>query len=254
MSQEATIIWVQGEGLLASTTLVTGDANTSVGATAPAEVTDYTLESGADASTHVILKPETLTLEFVQTEKPLPSADPEMRIVQGDLTVRKSSYEPAPYILLVQGIGDLIQEGAAALGLTDPPGQMKVWHYVRTSDEARIARFHDTLIDMRNSKDLMTVTVGGRSYTNYVITDVGMSQSGPEEYATFVVQMRRVNQAPPAAGAEFGIGLPTPADLALAAAKEAAQALLNAEDPSVEKIKSQSVDANKSILAGALGL
>jgi hypothetical protein len=186
-----------------------------------------------------------MTLELVQTETPLPSTDKEFSQQLATLDVRQSQFSPGGFLALTEGVGDLIDAGLGALGVNKSDGtKLQVWVYRRGSDATRIAEMHDLLLSARKEKALLVIDVGGRTYSDYAITDVGFRQQGPEEKGAFTLSLRHIRKAPSTSNdPALGLSLPSPGEIALAAAKAAVKAGLSQTPADIEQIKSKSLDA-----------
>lgn len=231
--------------------LIFADANTSIAAGTDAEVTSYMLEDGSDASDHIKLSPPTLSLELVQSNKPTPSfeQDSSTRYISlGTMAqtetefdgTRQSQFQAKGFLFLTQQAGALLSAAADLVGFGGGGDSIKynVWRLNDKFD--RIVKLYDVLLEAQAAKTLFIVTAGNKTYFDYALTSLSYARTGPDQFATFQLSMKKVRKAPPAS---LALGsLPDPNELLLKAAAAAKRALLKREKGSAEAIKKKHFD------------
>jgi len=184
-------------------------------ATDEIELTQYPIETGGFISDHAITKPRTLELTLVQTETPLVA--PGFRAQSVDLSVPtrptatqqgRADVPQAKVQLTLQGLGNAV---VSALGggpakeirwtgqKTDSPVEVKQFRVSvlqADSEVARVNEFHDALLDLQETTELLTITVKGQVWTDMVLTSVRRTdpqgKAGCAQFGIMLQQIRTV--------------------------------------------------------------
>jgi hypothetical protein len=141
-----------------------------------AEVTEHSVESGAKISDHVVINPETLSLELVVTQTPVTEVS-GMGRSNLELNVRPSQFVPGGFLALSSGV-----RAAVSSLLTKEKQPVAVNTLQATGgDKDRIADAHDQLIRILSNALPVTVNFKGRIYSDYLLTRVTLT-SNPGEF------------------------------------------------------------------------
>ncbi len=148
------------------------DATLKEGSSSPSEVTKHPVENGADIGDHVILRPETLTIDGVISETPF-SVQGQ---VAGVATTVASSVGQGLGGALGGAVGSLVATKTLA-GILKPPGAVKLTDQDGKSvsrDSADNGRIRDALNEfslIRSEKNPVTIITGLRQYKNFILTN-----------------------------------------------------------------------------------
>ena len=226
--------WEDGSG---ATQVLNVDVVMSLSDKRSAKLTDYVVETGSVITDHVVIQPETLSMDLIVTQTPLrgpgmtlqklgiESTSQQLAPQQYPLNVPPSRFQPGGFLLLSQGLRTVITAGANALlgavGLAAPDGSRMTGSVVRlvstsanpTTLQAdakvdRVVAVHDQLVSIMEGKLLVTVSFKGKLYVDYLITDIDLShQAGAFGRGSFKVQARAFRTVTGVAAQ-----LPSPAD------------------------------------------
>jgi hypothetical protein len=217
-----------------------------------AKVTDHVVETGVVISDHVVIQPESLSMELLVTQTPFTGTQvsigidaPSSKLVSKNypLDVRPSEFVPGGFFLLTQGVQAVVASVAnALLGAAGAGTQMKGSERQETSakltaqviqgDNAdRVADVHDKLIEILNGAMPVTVSFKGRLYVDYLLEEVELTHAaGKFGAGTFKVKARALNTVDAATAA-----LPDPADFRAKAAVPKGNKPSTTPDPDPKK-------------------
>lgn len=182
-------------------------------ATDEIELTQYPVEDGSFINDHAIVKPRMLELTLVQTETPI-YTQPGFKVQSADLDFAqrpsatqqgRADVPQAKVQLTLQGLGNAV---VSALGggpakeikwqgsKTNGALEVKQFHVtVLQADQevARVNEFHDALLSLQETTELLTVTVKGQVWTDMVLVSVKRTDpQGKAGCATFAVALQQV--------------------------------------------------------------
>lgn len=185
-----------------------------------AKLTDHVVETGSVITDHVVIQPESLSMDLVVSQTPITvgegrslqqlSIDSTAQALSAKvypLAVRDSEFQPGGFLLLSQGLRTVVTGaantllGAVGLGagadkLTGSDVQLpqttsQARTLQATSATDRVTSVHDQLIAIMNGKLLVTVSFKGRLYIDYLLTEIELShQAGKFGQGSFKVQAR----------------------------------------------------------------
>lgn len=155
-----------------------------------ATLTDHSVETGAVITDHVVVHPETLTLELAVTQTPVfvRKGEQGFQLANMSLDVRPSQFVPGGFLALTSGVRSAVTSllGAAVEG---GPVATKVLQATQPVD--RVNDVHDHLIRILQGALPVTVNFKGRIYEDYLLTRVTLT-SNPGEFGMgrFSVDLR----------------------------------------------------------------
>lgn len=200
-----------------------------------AKMTDHVVEDGSVITDHVVVMPESISLDLTVTQTPIGPAG----MVKGPISiswetndlvrasyplkVEPSRFVPGGFLALSSPLRSAVTEAGNALlrtvGLGGPAspngyaghalqkgvksGQAQVHQVIEQGD--LVSRAHDKLVGILDRKLPVSVSFKGRLYLNYILTEVTLTQAAG--CGRFHVEARalRVVQGTP-------VQLPNPAD------------------------------------------
>lgn len=196
-----------------------------------AKLTDHVVETGAVITDHVVIQPESLSLDLVVTQTPI-NADADFAPAAIDINsssqtlkgathrikVQPNAFVPGGFLLLSQGVRTAVTSLLGAVTGADSNMQGSKVEIATTSGRVsvlqasapvdRVVRVHDQLIEIMNNVLLVTVSFKGRLYVDYLLTEVELSeQAGKAGMASFKVQARAFRTV-----TGTSVNLPDPAD------------------------------------------
>jgi hypothetical protein len=191
------------------------DMLSEASATDDIELTQYPVETGSFISDHAIVKPRTLELTLVQTETPIAGAGFRTQSVDLSSSARPAATQQgradvpqAKVQLTLQGLGAAV---VGALGggppkeirwtgqKTDAPAEVKQFRVSvlqADQDVARVNEFHDALLSLQETTELLTITVKGQIWTDMILVSVKRTdpqgQAGCARFGCSLQQIRTV--------------------------------------------------------------
>lgn len=173
-----------------------------------AKLTDHVVENGSVITDHVVIQPESLSLELVVSQTPisgdvlspfvnatvnLTSSAQKLGVKQIPIDVRPSQFQPGGFLFLSSGLRSLVSNlpvvGALVGGGADTPTSMQGSFtdvqntgfsvQVRQAEVVanRVLDVHDQLIGILDGALLVTVSFKGRLFPDYLLTEVELTQS-----------------------------------------------------------------------------
>lgn len=173
-----------------------------------ATLTNHAVETGSVITDHVVVMPETISLELVVTQTPVADAPGFARApvsfettsqtlspADVPIQVRKSEFKPGGFLLLSTGgraaVGALTALAFGAAGGTNKMKGSKIGTktasgkatvlQIQGSARDRVADVHDQLIRILSGALLVSINFKGRIYEDYLLTRVTLS-SNPGEF------------------------------------------------------------------------
>lgn len=211
-----------------------------------ATLTDHSVETGAVITDHVVINPETLTLELAVTQTPVfvRRGEKGFQLANLPLDVRPSQFVPGGFLALTSGVRSAVTSllGGVAEGA---PTATKVLQATQTVD--RVNDTHDQLIRILQSALPVTVNFKGRIYVDYLLTRVTLS-SNPGEFGMgrFSVDLRAFRTVTGEV-----VELPDPADFRVLPKASKGNKAAKTPDPDPSKLKSLAASA-ADLLGGGL--
>ena len=157
---------------------LTADVVTAFTCSCDGEVTNHPIETGSDISDHVIIHPETVSVEFAQSEQPL-ARDAELEWKKASIQVRESEFEPDGLLMLTMAAGKALAAVGSALGLGGG-AELQIWTLTAKQDRDRVNEVFDTLVDVWRGAKTVTITSKGRTLDGYIITSAKLTRSNKE--------------------------------------------------------------------------
>ncbi len=163
-----------------------------------AKLTDHVVENGSVITDHVVIMPESLALELVVSQTPikadgfapaplsLTSSGQKLTAANYTLDVRPSQFQPGGFLFLSAGlrsvVGNLLSGGAAAPSMTgsaveETQSSFSVQTLQAVAPGDRVIAVHDSLIEILDKALLVTVSFKGRLFTDYLLTEVELTQA-----------------------------------------------------------------------------
>lgn len=217
-----------------------------------AKLTDHVVETGVVITDHVVIQPESLSMELLVTQTPftgtktsVPVDAPAsaLKAKSYPLDVRPSEFVPGGFFLLTQGLQTVAASAANALLGAAGAGQQMQGHertdvttkltaqVVQGDDADRVADVHDKLVEILNGAMPVTVSFKGRLYVGYLLEEVELTHAaGKFGAGTFKVKARALNTVDAATAA-----LPNPADFRAKAAVAKGNKPSKTPDPDPKK-------------------
>jgi Dit-like tail protein len=228
-----------------------------------ATLTDHSVETGSVITDHVVIMPETVSLELVVSQTPIDDAaegmaradisftttDQALEATDVPIKVRQSEFKPGGFLLLSTGVRiaatALVSTilGAATGGTNVARGSKTTRRAVsgranvlQSSGGARdrVADVHDNLIRILQGALLVSVNFRGRIYEDYLLTRVTLS-ANPGEFGMgrFSVDARAFRTV-----TGVTVALPDPADFRALPKANSGSKPAKTPDPDPTKLKS----------------
>jgi hypothetical protein len=171
-----------------------------------AEITDHPIESGAVVSDHVIHKPDTLTLQLLQTQTPIEDGA-ELSSTKVKLDVRENQFEAGGLLALSRAVGAAISAIGSLFGFGGSPG-VEVYVLTAATELDRIVDLHTKLIEAKQKARSIQVSFLGYSWEGMLITNVKYMRSNKDQAGRFTLELRQIRTVSTAS-----TKLPNPQDL-----------------------------------------
>lgn len=184
-----------------------------------AKLTDHVVEDGSVITDHVVIMPESLTLELVVSQTPikaegfapapvnLNASAQKLDIKQYPIDVRPSQFQPGGFLFLSSGLRSLVSNvpllgallGGGSKSVSSMQGSaanvaassFSVQTLQATTPADRVIAVHDQLIDILDNVLLVTVSFKGRLFVDYLLTEVELQQTaGKAGIGKFRVEAR----------------------------------------------------------------
>jgi hypothetical protein len=225
---ESLFSWQDASG---NTSTLDVDVVMTANDTREAKLTDHVVETGAVITDHVVIQPESLSLDLVVTQTPM-TAGNGFTMTSGEISapgqklkaqthpikVQPSAFQPGGFLLLSTGLRGAISSLLGAAGgnsdqmsgskVETTASSLRVSTLQSASAVDRVGDVHDRLVEIMNGALLVTVSFKGRLYIDYLLTKVELlQQAGKAGMGTFKVTARAFRTV-----TGTTVSLPDPAD------------------------------------------
>jgi hypothetical protein len=141
-----------------------------------AQLSDHSVETGSVITDHVVILPETLSLELVVSNTPITEV---AGFGRSNLTldVRPSQFVPGGFLAVSSGVRNVLT--GIFSGLSTPPVAVNTLQPTGGTVD-RVADVHDQLIRILQGALLVTVSFKGRVYADYLLTRVTLTSNSGE--------------------------------------------------------------------------
>lgn len=224
-----------------------------------AQLTDHAVETGSVITDHVVIMPESISLELVVSQTPIfevpgmsrseitvATTEQSLEAATVPIQVRQSEFRPGGFLLLSTGVRAGVSALASAVlggavgtntaqGSRTTTRSLSARASVLTGSGAdRVADVHDNLIRIMQGALLVTVSFKGRIYEDYLLTRVTLS-SNPGEFGMgrFSVDARAFRTV-----TGTRVQLPDPADFRALPKANSGKKEAKTPDPDPTKLKS----------------
>jgi hypothetical protein len=140
-----------------------------------AQLSDHSVETGSVITDHVVILPETLSLELVVSNTPITEVAGFGRSNLA-LDVRPSQFKPGGFLFVSSGVRSAI---AGLVSRPEPPVAVNTLQPTGGTVD-RVADVHDQLIRILQGALLVTVSFKGRVYADYLLTRVTLTSNSGE--------------------------------------------------------------------------
>lgn len=225
-----------------------------------AQLTDHAVETGSVITDHVVILPESISLELVVSQTPIyevpgmartdltvSTTEQGLEAATVPIKVRQSEFQPGGFLLLSTGVRAGVSALASAVlggatGTNTARGSRTTTRSLSarasvlagTAGTDRVADVHDNLIRILQGALLVTVSFKGRLYEDYLLTRVTLS-SNPGEFGLgrFSVDARAFRTV-----TGTRVQLPDPADFRALPKANSGKKEAKTPDPDPTKLKS----------------
>jgi hypothetical protein len=153
------------------------DVLTSANDERTAMLSDHSVETGSVITDHVVILPESISLELVVTQTPIVEVDGFAR-QSLPLDVRPSQFKPGGFLAISSGVRNALT--GLFSGPATPPVAARTLQSI-VGNSQRIAYVHDTLCEILRKALLVTVSYKGHIHKDYLLTRVSLT-SNPGEF------------------------------------------------------------------------